>query len=126
MKLAESASDSSTITFQDPPPGDPLYGSNPTVVVRVTASAVVPSVAGMTESQARARIERAQLTVGNVKRAHGKVAGEVIGQQPAPGIELVEGSTVDLVITDPSVSPDSANLIDPLPTPAFTPDPWVD
>lgn len=126
LKLAESASDSSTVTFQDPPPGDPIYGSTPTVVVRVAASAVVPGVAGMNESEARARIERAQLTVGSVKRAHGKVAGEVIGQRPAAGIEVIAGSTVDLVISDPKVSPDTANLPDPLPTPAFTPDPWVD
>lgn len=126
LKLAESASEQSTITFQEPPPGDPLPGSRPTVLVRVAASAVVPGLSGMSESAARARIEKAELTVGSVKRAHGEVAGEVIGQSPSAGIEIVAGSSVDLVIADPTVSPATAKIPDPLPTPAFTPAPWVD
>lgn len=126
LKVSGRASESSTITFQDPPPGDPLYGNQPTVVVQTVASAVVPGVAGLSEAQARARVEKADLTVGSVKRVHGDVAGEVLGQSPSAGIETVAGSRVDLVVADPSLSPATANVGDPKPTPAFTPDPWVE
>lgn len=125
LEFAESADDAAVITFQDPPPGDPLPGDG-AVLVRTAVSAVVPGVTGMTESEARARIEKAQLIVGNVKRSHGPVSGEILGQVPSAGIEVFAGSTVDLVVADSSLAPDSALNTPPTPTPAFTPAPWVE
>ena len=126
IELAESAEDGAVITFQDPPPGDPLTSSSPSVVVRTAKSAVVPGLAGLTEKQARAEIEKADLTIGSVKKSYGPVSGEVLGQRPSAGIEVLAGSTVDLVVAEPGLSPDAAQNPDPVPTPAFTPAPWAD
>jgi beta-lactam-binding protein with PASTA domain len=126
LELVEEPEDSSVITFQDPPPGDPLPEDDPSVVVRTVKSAVVPGLAGLTESDARAEVEKAELTVGSIKKSYGPVAGEVLGQRPSAGIEVLAGSSVDLVLADPSLAPDSAQNPNPTPTPAFTPAPWVE
>ncbi len=124
LELADSADDSRVVTFQDPPPGDPLSGPSASVVIKVSDSAVVPGLSGMTESEARARLQKAGLSVGAVRRSYGEVSGEVLDQRPSAGIEAVSGSTVDLVISDPSAPPSAAQA--PAPTPGFTPAPWVE
>jgi len=126
LELADSAEDAAVITFQDPPPGDPLRSSAATVLVRTTSSSVVPGLAGLSQNEARTKIEKAELTVGKVTKSYGPVPGEVLGQRPSPGIEVVSGSQVDLVVADPSLQPDAAVNPQPLPTPAFTPAPWVE
>ena len=123
LEFADSAEESRVITFQDPPPGDPLSASSPSVVIRVSEAAVVPSLSGMSESQARTQLQKAGFTLGTVKRARGDIAGEVLDQRPSAGIEAVAGSTVDLVISDPQAPPSSAQ--EPAATPGFTPDPWA-
>lgn len=126
LEFAESAEDSSVITFQEPPPGDPLPAGSKAVLVRTASSSVVPGLTGLSESQARKRVEEAGLTVGSVKHTFGPVPGEVMGQRPSAGIEVLAGSQVDLVVADPKMAPDSANSPPPSPTPAFTPAPWVE
>ena len=126
LELVEAPEDDSVITFQDPPPGDPLPHNSPSVVVRTVRSAVVPGLAGLSESEARSEVEKAELTVGSVKKSYGPVAGEVLGQRPSAGIEVLAGSTVDLVVADPGLAPDAAQNVAPTPTPAFTPAPWVE
>lgn len=126
LELAEAAEPSSVVTFQDPPPGDPLPKGSGTVLIRTAVSAVVPGLAGLSEQEARAKIESAELTVGSVKKSYGPVKGEVLGQRPSAGIEVLGGSQVDLVVADPSMAPDAAVNAAPQPTPAFTPAPWVD
>ncbi len=124
LELADAAEESMKVTFQDPPPGDPLSGAQASVVIRVSDSSVVPGLSGLSESEARAKLERAGLTVGSVKRSYGEVPGEVMDQRPAAGIEAVAGSAVDLVISDPDAAPSAA--VGPSPTPGFTPAPWVE
>lgn len=124
LELADSAEDSRLVTFQDPPPGDPLGGSSASVVIRVSDSAVVPRLSGLSESQARARLEKAGLSVGTIRRGYGDVAGEVIDQRPSSGIEAISGSSVDIVISDPDAPPSTA--LGPTPAPDFTPAPWVE
>jgi beta-lactam-binding protein with PASTA domain len=126
LELVEAQQDNSVITFQDPPPGDPLPDDSPSVVVRTVSSAVVPGLAGLAEREARAEVEKAELVVGSIKRSYGPVAGEVLGQRPSAGIEVLAGSSVDLVVADPTLAPDTAQNNGPAPTPAFTPAPWVD
>lgn len=123
LEFADSADNSRVITFQDPPPGDPLPASSPSVVVRVSEAGVVPGLSGLSESEARVKLQKAGFTVGSVKRARGDVLGEVMDQRPSAGIEAVAGSSVDLVISDPEAPPASAR--GPAATPAFTPDPWA-
>ena len=98
----------------------------PSVVIRTVKSAVVPGLAGLDEPKARTEVEKADLTVGSIKRSYGPVAGEVLGQRPSAGIEVLAGSSVDLVVADPTLAPDSAQNPGPAPTPAFTPAPWVE
>lgn len=124
LELADSADASRLITFQDPPPGDPLPPSHASVVVRVSESAVVPRLGGLTESQARARLEQAGLSLGSVKRSYGEVSGEVLDQRPSSGIEAIAGSSVDIVISDPSAPASAA--FGPTPASDFTPAPWVE
>lgn len=102
LELADSASDADTITFQEPPPGDPLQAASPSVLIRVSRSAVVPGLNGLDEAAARAKVQKAGLTIGAVKKAYGKRAGEVIDQYPSAGIEVVSGSSIDITITDPN------------------------
>jgi beta-lactam-binding protein with PASTA domain len=123
LEFADSADETRVITFQDPPPGDPLSGQDASVVVRVAESAVVPSLSGLSEAQARAQLEKAGLSVGRIKKSHGEIPGEVLDQRPSPGIEAVAGSSVDLVISDPQAAAAAAG---PAPTPDFTPAPWVE
>jgi serine/threonine-protein kinase len=124
LELADSAEESRVITFQDPPPGDPLTGPEASVVIRVSESSVVPGLSGLTEAEARAQLEKAGLTVGSVKRSYGEISGEVLDQRPSAGIEAVSGSTVDIVISDPQAPQSSAQ--GPSATPGFTPAPWVE
>ncbi len=124
LELADSAEESRVITFQDPPPGDPLNGPSASVVIRVSEAAIVPRLAGLSESDAKARLQQAGFSLGTVKRVRGEVAGEVIEQRPSSGIEAISGSTIDLVVADPQAAPSSAQ--GPAPNPGFTPDPWAE
>lgn len=126
LEFADSADETAVITFQEPPPGDPLPKGSASVLVRTASSSVVPGVTGMNLEQAKKRIKGAELTLGAVKKSYGPVEGEVLGQRPSAGIEVLSGSQVDLVVADPKMSPDSAKAPGPTPTPAYTPAPWVE
>ena len=54
----------------------------------------VPNVEGMTQTAATAAIAGAKLTVGTVN-----AAGKVISQDPAKGSSVVQGSSVNLMIS---------------------------
>ena len=54
----------------------------------------VPNVEGMTQAAATAAIAGAKLTVGTVN-----AAGKVISQDPAKGSSVVQGSSVNLMIS---------------------------
>lgn len=126
LEFAESADDTAVITFQEPPPGDPLPKNSPSVLVRTASSSVVPGLTGLTVDQAKKKIQKSDLIVGSVKKTYGPIEGEVLGQRPSAGIEVLSGSQVDLVIADPKMSPDSARMPGPAPTPAYKPAPWVE
>ncbi len=123
LSVPDSAPETAVITFQDPPSGDPLTSAQSSVQVKIAAAAVIPSLSGLSEAEARVQLEKSGLVPGTIRRSHGEILGEVIGQRPSPGIEAVAGSRVDLVISDPKAAPASAQ--GPAPTPAFTPAPWV-
>jgi serine/threonine-protein kinase len=123
LEFADAADESRVVTFQEPPPGDPLSPGS-SVIIRVSEAAVVPNLSGLSESQARAEVEKAGLSVGTIKKSRGEVPGEVLDQRPSPGIEAVSGSAVDLVVSDPDAPPSAAQ--GPSATPGFTPAPWVE
>lgn len=60
---------------------------------------VVPDITGQTQAQAEAAIVGANLVVGTITDQNDNTtpAGSIIGQTPAGGVSVVEGSGVDLV-----------------------------
>ncbi|MGE0488723.1 MAG: PASTA domain-containing protein [Vulcanimicrobiota bacterium] len=114
------------IVFQDPPPGDPVT-TRTAIRVRTSPSTVVPVLQGDSENQARGKLSAAGLQVGQVRKVYGPVAGEVIGQEPLPGIEVPPGTRVDLFVADPALPVEPGPDATPLaPNPDFTPAPWVE
>ncbi len=113
------------IVFQEPPPGDPVRST--TVRVKTSPSTVVPVLQGRNERDAVIKLLAAGLEVGQVRRVYGEVAGDVVGQEPLPGIEVPPGTRVDLFIADPEVQQEPGPEASPVePKPQFTPAPWVE
>ena len=69
--------------------------------VRVDATVAVPGVVGLLQSDAEAVLVTAGLTVGTITEENSLTvpAGDVISQSPVMGTIVVEGSTVDLVVS---------------------------
>jgi hypothetical protein len=63
-----------------------------------TAQCVVPGVVGLALATARTRIGDARCSVGTIKRVRSKQVGIVLGQSPAPGTVLPQGSPVSLTV----------------------------
>lgn len=127
LKVEGEASASDPIVFQEPPPGDPVVDL--VVTVRTSPSTVVPVVQGLTLEEARARIQEAGLGVGRVTTEYYEIDGEVLGQDPLPGIEVPPGSLVDLMVGDPEAAQPALPIPSATPVPPegqFTPAPWIE
>jgi len=76
-------------------------GSAVDLVVSSGPSSIVPDVVGMAEPNAAAAITDANLTVGTVDYQYSDTvaAGLVISQSPVGGVEVAEGSAVNLVVS---------------------------
>ncbi|HVM35585.1 MAG TPA: Stk1 family PASTA domain-containing Ser/Thr kinase [Actinomycetota bacterium] len=70
---------------------DNLFGEGDTIRV--------PNVVGMTEDEARERIEAANLNDAVERRPSRRPVGEVIGQDPEAGETLSEGETVTITVS---------------------------
>jgi beta-lactam-binding protein with PASTA domain len=70
-----------------------------TTVVRVVPRSTVPDVAGIDVGAARVQLQQAKLGVVVIERQAQKPARTVLGQRPAPGAKVVQGSTVTLVVS---------------------------
>jgi eukaryotic-like serine/threonine-protein kinase len=84
--------------------------------------AVVPSLADLTEQDARARIREARLAVGPVRREYDEVVpqGTVISQEPAAGTEVKPKATVSFVVSrgwEPLPPPEPDTPPEPVLTP---------
>jgi len=84
------------ITSQDPPSGSSVAQGSPVDLVISAGSQMVPvpNVERQTQAAATAAIAGAKLTVGTVN-----AAGKVISQDPAKGSSVVQGSSVNLMIS---------------------------
>jgi RHS repeat-associated protein len=82
---------------------DGLFQSDPAFVEIVAnpRMAIVPEVAGLALSTARALITGAYLAVGPVAESHHEIvaAGHVVSQAPAGGALVEEGSAISLVVS---------------------------
>ena len=124
LQVEGEAQEEDPIVFQDPPPGEFL--EEPLMSVRATPSTVVPSVTGLELAEAESKVRSAGLSLGEIRRVYGPRAGEVVDQDPMPGIELPPNSVVDLFVAEPSLDPNPGPGPEVIPTPLSTPEPWVE
>jgi beta-lactam-binding protein with PASTA domain len=98
------------VISQDPPSPTELLLGSPVDLVISQGSPVVPSVIGMTETDANLTLAAASLVVGAVTYDYNDTvpAWEVISQSPTPGTTASVGSPVDLTVSlgQPIIVPD--------------------
>jgi beta-lactam-binding protein with PASTA domain len=85
-----------SVITQDPASGSSVAQGSPVnlVISSGPQMVTVPNVEGMTQAAATAAIAGAKLTVGTVN-----ATGKVISQDPAKGSSVVQGSSVNLMIS---------------------------
>jgi eukaryotic-like serine/threonine-protein kinase len=90
-----------TVTEQDPPAGSKAdKGSTVTLTVSQGKSVRIPSVAGMSLSQARSRLQDQQLRIRDVQQQSSKrPQGTVLGTEPGQGTEVQCGAPVTLLVS---------------------------
>ena len=104
-----------TIIRTDPPAGTAV-GDRQVITVYVSAGAntvKVPSLAGLTESEAAGVLATMKLTLGTITQGNSAsvAAGKVVETLPALNTEVAEGSAVNLIISNGKVMvPDVRNL----------------
>jgi len=66
-----------------------------------TTSVALPTVLGLTPSAAAAKLTPLQVTIGSSSEAFSEsvAAGQIISMDPKPGVEVREGSSVNLVVS---------------------------
>jgi serine/threonine-protein kinase len=100
--VTTNPADVGDVISQDPPPGTLLEkGETVTITVGKSPKQVpVPNVVGMAEEDAKTAITDAGLKVGSVSTQPDPApAGQVIDQNPSPGLTVDKGSTVDLIVS---------------------------
>ncbi|MEX5256241.1 protein kinase domain-containing protein [Kocuria arenosa] len=101
-ETADPVAPAGTVLGTDPPAGATVRAAEQVVLLVSTGPArtTAPDVAGMTEEDARARLEEAGLTVGSRSEVSDDAApGTVVGQHPEPGEAVAEGSAMDLAVS---------------------------
>jgi len=104
-----------TIIRTDPPAGTAV-GDRQVITVYVSAGAntvKVPSLAGLTETEAAGVLATMKLTLGTITQGNSAsvAAGKVVETLPALNTEVAEGSAVNLIISNGKVMvPDVRNL----------------
>lgn len=126
LAVEGGAGPDASIVSQSPAAGEPMEGT--VITVSGSQTATVPNVGGMTVEQAAAELEAAGLRVGEVSRApaEGASPGEILDQDPKPGVEAERGAAVNVIVadasaptpvpTDPPVTP-----VDPSPAASWVP-----
>jgi serine/threonine-protein kinase len=104
-----------TIIRTDPPAGTSV-GDRQVITVYVSAGAntvKVPSLAGLSETEAAGVLATMKLTLGTITQGNSATvaAGKVVETLPALNTEVAEGSAVNLIISNGKVMvPDVRNL----------------
>ncbi len=91
-----------TVLKQDPAPTSQVSKGS-TVTLSVAVPGVVPDVTGQTQDAARAALQAAGYTVGNVAYTQEGTEGTVVRTEPAAGTQLRPGESVNLYVS--GVSP---------------------
>jgi serine/threonine-protein kinase len=91
-----------TVLKQDPAPTSQVSKGS-SVTLSVAVPGVVPDVTGQTQDAARAALQAAGYTVGNVAYTQEGTEGTVVRTEPAAGSQLRPGESVNLYVS--GVSP---------------------
>jgi beta-lactam-binding protein with PASTA domain len=77
------------------------YDDSVSVIMNATVFCIVPNVRGKTLARAKQALDRADCSVGKVRRVHSKRVKRhrVISQSPRPGTVLADGAGVRLVVS---------------------------
>jgi hypothetical protein len=126
-----SSSDQPVDTILSQSPGsETLVPLNTIIEVRVVAGSgfvVVPDIRGMSEADGIAALATAKLVRGATFSEYSDTvpAGEVLQQNPRPGVQVSSGTAVDLEVSlgpEPSPSPSpSPSSVEPSPSPSPSP-----
>jgi serine/threonine-protein kinase len=125
-----------TVIAQDPAAATVMHANDTITITVVTGqkTVMVPSIAGMTETDAISALTGVGLQAGVVTSAYDPTipAGQVISSNPHSGIPVLANSQVDYVLSQgpsptdtpsPSPSPSPSPTPTPAPTPTPTPAP---
>ncbi len=119
-----------TVLAQDPPAGASVpAGTTINLTVAVGPSAApVPDLRNLSLSDAANTLAAAGLRLGTGTEAYDPTvpAGQIISQDPSPGVQLAPGGAVNYTISkgpEPTPTPTPAPTPTPTPTPAPTPTP---
>jgi uncharacterized repeat protein (TIGR01451 family) len=95
--------DAGKITTQTPPAGDKVPRGTTIDVVIAPPACVVPTLLGLTEVEAKAKLEAAGCRLGTVKPGpdNPDQAGKVVDQGPTGGTSVPRGTPVDLTVAGP-------------------------
>ena len=106
--------DPASVIRTDPPAGTKV--ADGTMITLYVSSGKtqtpVPNVAGMTEAEAQLALENAHLTLGTITEGNSPTVlkGQVISTDPASGLQVAQGSVVNLLISNGQVMvPDVTN-----------------
>ncbi|HSL57435.1 MAG TPA: PASTA domain-containing protein, partial [Acidimicrobiales bacterium] len=113
-EFSENEDFDANVVFDQNPRGGAIVAEGATVTIFVssgTESFPMPSLEGFLESDARAALAQANLTVGNVTREISDEYGldEIIRTVPAAGEPVAPGTAVDLVVSE---GPESVTVPD--------------
>jgi eukaryotic-like serine/threonine-protein kinase len=115
-----------TVTATDPPP-DQQVKQGRAVDVWISKGpkpAIVPNLLGLTETEARARISEAKLSVGEVRHEFDEIVpiGQIISQEPAAQTQVERRSgSVSFVVSkgpEPEPPPEPTTAPEPVPSPS--------
>lgn len=113
VEVNSGVSGDAIVSFQSPPPGDLIRDR--VVSLSVVESAVVPSLMSKTLGEAQIELERNGLSVGEISYVYAAQEGLVVGQEPRPGLEVMTGTVVQIVLGDPTLEDPSTSAQAPAP-----------
>ena len=119
--------DPNTIIKQDPEPGEEIVADEPVNIVISRGSEALtfemPSLIGLTREEAEEKLEALGLSISVIEEEESIrfLQGQVVSQEPRAGLPVIDGSSVDLVVSSGLKNEEDAPVYTPgsrIPVPA--------
>jgi serine/threonine-protein kinase len=124
IQKRDDKSAAGTVLDVNPPPGTSVDAGSSVTLVLSSGFAAVPSVTGLSESDARAQLVGAGFKVQRTTVVDTTVApGTVTSQDPPGGQRAKHGTTVTIVVAQPEPTPSAQPTQTAQPTPSTEPSP---